>query len=1016
MKKILFLLLSLFTFHLLSFTSFAQQTFPVNGTHDLREGNFAFTHATIAVDYKTMLSDATLLIRDGKIEAVGNNVSIPTGVTAIDCKGKFIYPSFIDLYSNYGVSSIENKSDGNRRGPQFLSNKSGAYNWNQAVMPEVNAADNFSVDEKQSESYRSLGFGAMLVQRFDGIMRGTGAVVLAGNESDNEMLLNEKAASCYSFSKGTSTQDYPSSLMGSIALLRQTFYDSQWYKAGGDKEEKNISLDALNNQLSLPQIFQVDNDLSILRADKIGDEFGIKFIVKGAGDEYQRLDEIKSTGDALIVPINFPKPYNVTDPDDAEIIPLSALMNWEQAPANLSRIDKAGITFSITKQGCGDDDFWKNLRKAIEYGLNKSDALKALTYTPAQLSNEWNELGSLEKGKLANFIICSDSIFNEENIIYQNWVKGKAYQVNDEKISSLKGEYSFTLNRMSDVKLTIENPSSNNGVLQFHDSTKSDVKFSLNDNLISLNFSMPNDSTKQLYRVNGFVEGGNFSGKGLDPNGKEVVWTATRSGDVQAKKDSSKNKNEKPVFGKVVYPFDGYGCDTLPKQETVLFKNATVWTNETDSILLNTDVLISNGKIQQIGKNISAPAGARIIDATNKFLTSGIIDEHSHIAISQGVNEGTQSVTAEVRIGDVVNSEDIDIYRNLAGGVVCSHLLHGSANNIGGQTQLIKLRWGYAPEQMKFAGWTGFIKFALGENVKQSNWGDYNTSRFPQTRMGVEQNLFDAFIRAKDYELKWNTYNNASHSSTKNKTVTAEILRRDLELDALVEILNGKRFITCHSYVQSEINMLMHVADSMHFQMNTFTHILEGYKVADKMKAHGVYASTFSDWWAYKYEVYDAIPYNSAILTKVGVVTAVNSDDAEMARRLNQEAAKSIKYGGLTEMQAWKLCTLNPAKMLHVDDKIGSIKVGKDADVVLWNANPLSVYAKPEYTFVDGVCFFSLQSDLQKRDFIRTERLRIINEMIQAVKNGAQTQELRLNFNTLYGCDTLCDGSQISRQ
>ena len=469
MKNFLYLLLSLFVFDFSPFTSFAQQTFPVNGIHDLRESYFAFTHATVAVDYKTLLNDATLLIRNGKIEAVGNTISIPTSVIVIDCKGKFIYPSFIDLFSNYGVSPLENKNDGSRRGPQFLSNKSGAYNWNQAVMPEVNAVDIFSVDEKQSESYRSLGFGAMLIQRFDGIIRGTGAVVLAGNENENEMLLNGKAASCYSFSKGTSTQDYPSSLMGSIALLRQTFYDSQWYKAGGDKEEKNISLEALNNQLSLPQIFQVDNDLSILRADKIGDEFGIKFIVKGAGDEYQRLDEIKSTGDALIVPINFPKPYNVTDPDDAEIIPLSALMNWEQAPANLSRINNAGIIFAITKQGCGDDVFWKNLRRAIEYGLNKSDALKALTYTPAQLSGEWNELGSLEKGKLANFIICSDSIFNDENIIYQNWVKGKMYQVNDEKISSLKGEYSFTLNRMGNIKLAIENPSSNSGVLQFSD-------------------------------------------------------------------------------------------------------------------------------------------------------------------------------------------------------------------------------------------------------------------------------------------------------------------------------------------------------------------------------------------------------------------------------------------------------------------------------------------------------------------------------------------------------------------
>ena len=1011
MKKIILAALFLPILILNSKISSAQQTFPVNGVHDEREGYYAFINATIAVDYKTLLSNATLLIHDGKIVAVGNAVTIPAGVTEIDCKGKFIYPSFIDLFSNYGIVKTETQNN-NQQGPQFISNKSGAYNWNQAIMPEVNGVDFFHGDEKQAENLRSLGFGAVLTHRMDGIMRGTGAVVLAGNESDNEMIVRGNVASFYSFNKGTSTQDYPSSLMGSIALLRQTFYDAQWYKSGGSNEEKNISLEALNSQLSLPQIFQVDNDLSILRADKIGDEFGIKFIIKGAGDEYKRLDEIKTTSVALIVPINFPKPYNVNDPNDADLISLEEMMNWEQAPANLFRIDKAGINFCITKQGCSDDAFWKNLRKAIAYGLNPADALKALTYTPAQLSGEWNNLGSLEKGKLANFIICSDSIFNDENIIYQNWVKGKMYRVNDEQISSLKGTYDFTLNRMGAIKLSIENPSSNSVQLEFHDSTKADVKFSLNDNLISLSFAMPKDSTKQLYRLNGFIEGDNFSGKGLDPKGNEVVWTATRTSDESEKNDSTKKENKNPEFGKVIYPFCAYGWDTIPKQETVLFKNATVWTNEAEGNLENTDVLISNGKIQQVGKNISVPANARVIDATGKFLTSGIIDEHSHIAISQGVNEGTQSVTSEVRIGDVVSSEDINIYRNLAGGVTTSHLLHGSSNTIGGQTQLIKLRWGYAPEQMKFAGWTGFIKFALGENVKQSNWGDRNTVRFPQTRMGVEQTMFDGFIRAHKYQSDWNKWNS---TAAKNKTILTAP-RRDLELDALSEILDGKRFITCHSYVQSEINMLMHVADSMHFQMNTFTHILEGYKVADKMKAHGVYASSFSDWWAYKYEVYDAIPYNAAILTKVGVITAINSDDAEMARRLNQESAKSIKYGGLTEIEAWKLCTLNPAKMLHVDDKTGSIKAGKDADLVLWNNNPLSIYAKPEYTFVDGICFFSLQLDLQKRDFIHTERTRIINEMLNAIKNGEQPQDLNLNFNLLYDCDMLCDGSQIGAQ
>ena len=370
-------------------------------------------------------------------------------------------------------------------------------------------------------------------------------------------------------------------------------------------------------------------------------------------------------------------------------------------------------------------------------------------------------------------------------------------------------------------------------------------------------------------------------------------------------------------------------------------------------------------------------------------ITAGIIDEHSHIAIMQGVNEGTQAVTAEVRIGDAINSEDVNIYRQLAGGVVAAQLLHGSANPIGGQSALIKLRWGLTPEQMKIEGADGFIKFALGENVKQSNWGDQATVRFPQTRMGVEQVMVDAFTRARQYE--------------KNKT---RIKHVDLELEALSEILNRKRFISCHSYVQSEINMLMHVADSFKFRVNTFTHILEGYKVADKMKAHGVHASTFADWWAYKFEVFEAIPYNAAILQQMGVVTAINSDDAEMGRRLNQEAAKAVKYGGVSEEEAWKMVTLNPAVMLHLDKRMGSLKAGKDADIVVWNTHPLSIDAMPLMTFVDGRLLFDRSKHPDAVQQTEKERMRLIEAMRKAKQAGESTQSKRSRRQIMYHCDT----------
>jgi len=326
-------------------------------------------------------------------------------------------------------------------------------------------------------------------------------------------------------------------------------------------------------------------------------------------------------------------------------------------------------------------------------------------------------------------------------------------------------------------------------------------------------------------------------------------------------------------------------------------------------------------------------------------------------------------VTSDVRIGDNLNPDDISIYRELSGGVTTAHILHGSANSIGGQTQLIKLRWGVNDEDLKFQHWDPFIKFALGENVKRTSSSSNN--RFPDTRMGVEEIFMDAFQRAKDYEAAMKAVKPGSPA-----------VRRDLKLDALVEIMNKKRFITCHSYVQSEITALMRVAEKFGFRVNTFTHILEGYKVADKIKEHGANVSTFSDWWTYKMEVTDAIAYNATIMQRMGLNVCINSDDPEMARRLNQEAAKSVKYGGMSEEDALKMVTINPAKALHVDDRVGSIKVGKDADLVLWSDHPLSIYAKPLKTIVDGIVYYDVERDIMLRKNIIQERNRLIQKML----------------------------------
>lgn len=983
-----------------SFLLHAQETFPVNGTTDPRHTTYVFTNAKVHVDYQTTIDSATLIVRDGKVVDVAKGLSIPADAVVFDLKGKHIYPSLIDMFTDYGMPEVKRQTDFDRY-PQFISNTKGAYDWNQAVRSEYEAHKNIVVDTKKADEMRRMGFGTVNSIMRDGILRGTSTVILLGDGRENDLIIRDRAAANYSFDKGSSTQDYPSSLMGSIALIRQSFYDAKWYEDGGYKKEFNISLDAINKEKSLPQIFEANDKQNDLRVAKIGKEFGMNFIVKGGGNEYERLNELSEAACPLILPLNYPEAYDFSDAYDVMNISLRQMKEWELAPANPSMVASAKIPFAITTSDLKNkSDFWKNLRKAIDNGLSEADALKSLTSTPASLLKIDDQAGALKKGMLANFLITSKSLFDKDNSIFENWIKGKRYQFSDFSASDIRGNYSLKIGERKAIRMMISGADLSSNETSVYEDTSA-VKASLNrqGQILSIQFELKKEG-KGVYRLTGNMNDGNWSGNVLLPNGQWGKWSAKMDSSYTApvaKADSLKKDTNRGV---VYYPNIAYGFKELPKASNFVVRNATVWTNEQDGILQNTDVYVSGGKISQIGKSLKVPAGTEEIDGTGKHLTSGIIDEHSHIAISDDVNEGTQSSSAEVRIGDVVDADDVQIYRQLAGGVTCSHLLHGSANAIGGQTQLIKLRWGSAPEKLKFEGWPGFIKFALGENVKQSHWGDKQVLRFPQTRMGVEQVYMDYFTRAKEYSLAWKKYN------SDGKKAGSMAPRRDLELDALSEILDSKRFITCHSYEQGEINMLMHVADTFGFKVNTFTHILEGYKVADKMKAHGVRgASSFSDWWAYKYEVYEAIPYNGAIMYKVGINVSYNSDDPEMARRLNQEAAKAVKYGNVPEVDAWKFVTLNPAKMLRIDDKVGSIKAGKDADLVLWNDNPLSIYARPVYTFVDGIKYFDLTRDAQLQKEISDERARLVAKMTDAKNKGEGAQKPAMKATEIKHCD-----------
>lgn len=980
---------------LLGVCSNAQENFPVNGINDKRPEAYLFKNATIVVDYSTSIKDSDLYIYGDVIKEIGKDLEVPSGVIIIDLKGKYIYPSLIDIYTNYGLP--ERQSGGGQgmmffsmTPPQVDSNTKGAYNWNEAIKSWFNVSEKFSANEKSASEYRKLGFGSVLSYNADGLARGSSALVTLSDEKENELIINAKAAAHYSFNKGSSKQSYPSSLFGMIALLRQTYYDADWYSNLNNNDIYDVSLESWNSIQSLPQIFEVNDKFSILRAVNLGNEFDKEYIIKGNGDEYQRLKEIKETGSQLIIPLDFPKASDVKDPYDALNINLETLKHWELAPANPAFLQDEKIPFALTASGLKvKSEFWPNLRKAIEYGLNEETALKALTHIPAKMLGADSKIGSLKKGMLANFLITSKNIFDKDVVFYENWIKGKKFLLNKLDINDYSGLYKLNAGKESyeiEISGKAEKPAIK---LVVNKKTKVNTKSSIKNDLISISFN-PDQKNKNAgdIRLSGWIKDNSFQGTGQLPDGTWIRWNAEYKGKLTsdekkpaATKGAGDKKIKKEDLGKIIYPFMAYGMEQRPEVKDILIKNATVWTNEKEGRLNYTDVLIKNGKIVQIGTGIDA-ANTVIIDGTGKHLASGIIDEHSHIAGVGGLNEGSHSVTPEVRVGDVIDPEDISIYRQLAGGVTAAQCLHGSANPIGGQSQIIKHRWGASPEELKIKNTVGFLKHALGENVKQSR--SPISTRYPQTRMGVEQIIKDAYTMAMDYRKKWEKYNKLSA----NEKISVDKPRKDMRLDALIDVLEKRSFMTCHTYVQSETNMIMKLAEELGIKAHTLIHNTEGYMVADKMKKHGAMGSLLPDWWAYKWEVYNAMPYNAALNLQLGLVTCIHSDNADVAARLNLEAAKAVKYGGVSEEEAWKLVTLNPAIILHIDDRTGSIKVGKDADLVLWSDNPLSVYAVAELTMVDGIVYYDLKSNEELLENNKKERARLVNKILNEKPSG----------------------------
>ncbi len=1004
---------------LISTFSFAQQTFPADGQRDadavyyLLSGGYVHRAPGIT-------DSCDVLVYQGKIVSCGlaSEMDIPANTVSEDVSGKHLFPSFIEMNSSYGIEPLEKRTD--KLGPEFNRQHNRALYWNETIRPEMDAVNRFTPKQKEAKTFREKGFGYTLSQLEDGIARGSSVLTMTGDGIANKNVVKSEAAMNYSFHKGSSVQDYPTSMMGAIALLRQSFYDAEWYE-NSSPQESNFSLEAYSKNSTLPKIFSADNSNDLNRIARLANEFETNFIVLGSGHAYELGPEFAEGISAVVAPLNLPKPIDMSDPDLGRYVNQSDLLHWERAPFNPFYIQSIGVDLVLSGAEIANaKDFFGSLQKTISVGLDADTALAALTTTPAKILGVSDIIGKIEPGYKANFFVASGDVFlDEEASILSHWLSGKVYLTEDPHAIDLSGM--FTLNVDDHYHILEVKKSKDYKARVLHIEGKDTAIYAAAISQIGHEVNLFfNDSTHGNYRLSGTVISDNriWDGRGTDENGNQIVWSAIRR--LEDEKSAVATPEETDSIPKppaMQYPMTAYGFDSIPEAATILFTNATLWTNDSLGIVKNGSIFIKDGIIVAVGTGVQPNAflskkekgNYATVNLKGKHITPGIIDEHSHIALERGVNEAGQASTAEVRISDALNPKDINIYRQLSGGVTTSQLLHGSANPIGGQSAIIKLRWGQSYENMLMKEASNFIKFALGENVKQSNWGDHQKVRFPQTRMGVEQVYYDYFYRAKEYgELKALAESSAKGSKKSNKkSAPKPVFRTDLELEALLEILEKERFITCHSYQQGEINMLMHVADSMNFTLNTFTHILEGYKVADKMKAHGAAASTFSDWWAYKFEVNDAIPQNAALLHEMGVVTAINSDDAEMGRRLNQEAAKSIKYGGMSEEDALKMITLNPAKMLHIDEYVGSLEPGKHADFVIWSGNPLSIYTKAESTFIDGIKYFDrmLSKEMEARD--QVVRAKIADKMANEIKGGSPSTKPVQKTNQQYHCDTI---------
>jgi imidazolonepropionase-like amidohydrolase len=952
----------------------AQQSTPVRALRDNTPGVHALTGARIVVTPGRVLENATLIIRDGRIEAVGNDVRVPPDAIVRDMSGRTLYAGFIDAHADLGLDDAPEEPD------------PGPVGWNPQVRPQFDAGLAFASKEEESRELRSQGFTVAHAVPKLGIFRGATALVSLGDGPARNRVLAGAVAQSVAFSRSQELGDtYPNSPMGSIALIRQTFLDADWYaraRAAHERDparvtrpEANLALAALERASGRqqPVLFETTAEEEYLRVQKLTEEFPVDVWVRGSGEEYRILDVVSAARVPLIVPLDFPDPPEVESPEEALDVSLAELRHWYLAPENPARLARAGVQFALTADGLDDlEDFLPNLRQAVELGLDPSNALAALTTTPAGLLGIQATHGTLEPGKAADVVVVEGDLFDDDAEIRDVWIAGIRHEVSAAPRSDARGEWSVVTAAGQEGRLTLTGDLDDlEGTLQLRGRHALD-EVDLESESARLRITVPGESFGQqgAVRLSGSVSEREMFGWAELPDGTRQTWTATRVGSAGAARGARTDADRPAARLDLpdIRPAMEYGRERIPEQPAaVLVRNATVWTQGPQGRLQNADVLVRAGRIEQVGQNLASPAGATVIDGTGKHVTPGLIDPHLHSGVS-GVNETGAAIVPEVRMGDVVTHNNIWMYRQLAGGLTTAHVKHGSANPIGGENVVMKMRWGALPDGLRLDGAPRTVKFALGENPKRAGG-----ERYPDTRMGVHQIIRDHFQAALDYRRTWQEW---------ERTGEGLPPRKDLRMEALVDMLEGELWISSHGYRQDEFLMVIRLAEEFGFRVRTLQHGVEAYKIAPELAASGVAAVVWSDWSSFKIEAYDATTYNARILTEAGVLTSLHSDNSQLASRMNWEAAKLLRTG-MGEEQALSLVTINPAKILGLDARIGSLEPGKDADLVIWSGSPLSTSTIAEQTWVDGRKYFDVVEDREMRRRIERERALLVQAALQ---------------------------------